>query len=92
MKKLKALLLSGIIASIIISCSNGASNKMSQFELSPELVHIDSVMQQRPDSAFMLLVDYHIDSIVISSEVEKSFLLINFISYLCKKLQHVPLG
>ena len=57
MKKLKALLLSGIIASIIISCSNGASNKMSQFELSPELVHIDSVMQQRPDSAFMMLID-----------------------------------
>ena len=65
MKKLKALLLSGIIASIIISCSNGASNKMSQFELSPELVHIDSVMQQRPDSAFMMLS-------VISTEAERS--------------------
>ena len=65
MKKLKALLLSGIIASIIISCSNGTSNKMSQFELSPELVHIDSVMQQRPDSAFMMLS-------VISTEAERS--------------------
>ena len=65
MKKLKALLLSGIIASIIISCSNGASNNMSQFELSSELVHIDSVMQQRPDSAFMMLS-------VISTEAERS--------------------
>ena len=65
MKKLKALLFSGIIAAIIISCSNGTSNKMSQLEFSPELVEIDSVMQQRQDSAFVMLS-------VISTEAERS--------------------
>lgn len=57
MKKLKALLLSGVIALMIISCSNSVSNKTSQLELSLELIEIDSVMQQRPDSAFMMLLD-----------------------------------
>ena len=57
MKKLKTLLVLGIIVLMIISCSNSFSNKTSQFELSPELIEIDSVMQQRPDSAFMMLLD-----------------------------------
>ncbi len=57
MKKLKTLLVLGIIVLMIISCSNGVSNKTSQLELSPELIVIDSVMQQRPDSAFMMLID-----------------------------------
>ena len=57
MKKLKTLLVLGIIVLMIISCSNGVSNKTSQLELSPELIEIDSVMQQRPDSAFMMLID-----------------------------------
>lgn len=65
MKKLKALLLSGVIALMIISCSNSVSNKTSQLELSLELIEIDSVMQQRPDSAFMMLS-------IISTEAERS--------------------
>ena len=65
MKKIKALLLSGVIALMIISCSNSVSNKTSQLELSLELIEIDSVMQQRPDSAFMMLS-------VISTEAERS--------------------
>ena len=65
MKKHKALLFFGIIASIIISCSNGFSNKTLQLKLPPELIEIDSVMQLQPDSAFMMLS-------VISTEAERS--------------------
>ena len=48
----------GVIVFMMMSCTGNQSAKTFCVALTPALVNIDSIMQQRPDSAFVCLVDF----------------------------------
>ena len=80
MKKYLGILCILILTALLGSCSKPAKPAAAvdaQFVISPELLHIDTLAQQRPDSALMVLVARRNGgnsgkNTVISTEVERS--------------------